>query len=916
MKNFVFALASFSFAAFLSGCSGGTKYSAPALPSPSSLGPSCTSATVDSSYSCQIVVSSGKAPFTWNVTGLPAGLKSTVSGDTKTLTISGTPSAQVAAVLPRASSRFAAAANASTTASVQVTVTDATGKSASLSFNITLTSAAGLAISTTSPLPGGTAGAPYSAMVTATGGVTPYTWTITGLPAGLTSSSATPSATISGTTNHVGAFSITAKVSDSASTPATASVTLSLTISQAATLMVTTTTLPNGMLNTAYSQTLSATGGVGPDSWTLASGTLPTGLAISSGGVISGTPTAGGSFSFTVQATDAESPSQTAKQALSITINTTSSGLSITTKSPLPGATLGSTYSAMVTASGGTPPYTWSLGNSSTLPSGLSLTSGSPAATVTGKPTTTGTFQFTLDVKDSAGTPATVSASFTVTVTGSSTLNCPAIVNLTLCGSYLLGVHGFVGTTGPVAMGASFVADSSGHIVSGVEDINSVSGAQTDVLVTGGSYVMDASGDGRGLLTLIDSNALSRTFRFVLESAANAGGGAVEEFDASGVVAAGSLQGPGTPPFATIPANAVLAVRLEGVNGANKRAGMLGEFQVGSSGCNGASGSFNSMAGEHVVSNTAGTVNAALTITGSCTAPDPNTGRGTAQITISGGTPFADTTLNFVFYAVGTSASGLLGLFLGEVDAIGANQPILNGLAQVVGTGGGFTSCAAPAACILAGVGTTDGTVTTGHGVALLVRGTASPVTTTTGTIAGVLDKNFGGAITSAGTWPYSAYTIDANGIGTITGTGPTIHFVGDGGFMDESVSVIMGDSSVQNATTLESPGAPYIIGESLGSGGVGATLGARHVVGVVTPSAVSMGTFSGTLDVSSSAGQVVGATASGSYTISTNGRGTGTANFTGSTSVAVVIYANRHRRFSVLDMQSSDPYVLGARLQ
>jgi hypothetical protein len=85
-----------------------------------------------------------------------------------------------------------------------------------------------------------------------------------------------------------------------------------------------------------------------------------------------------------------------------------------------------------------------------------------------------------------------------------------------------------------------------------------------------------------------------------------------------------------------------------------------------------------------------------------------------------------------------------------------------------------------------------------------------------------------------------------------------------------------------------------------------------------VTPSATTTGTFSGTLDVSSSAGSTVAAAASGSYAMnSTTGRGTGTANLTGgANSIAVVIYGNRHRRFSVLDVQSSDPYVIGARLQ
>ena len=89
------------------------------------------------------------------------------------------------------------------------------------------------------------------------------------------------------------------------------------------------------------------------------------------------------------------------------------------------------------------------------------------------------------------------------------------------------------------------------------------------------------------------------------------------------------------------------------------------------------------------------------------------------------------------------------------------------------------------------------------------------------------------------------------------------------------------------------------------------------YVLGVVTPSATTMGTLSGTVDVNKSAGSVAGAAVTGGYTIvSTTGRGTGTANFTGGTSIAVVFYANRNRRFSVLDVQSNNPYVLGARLQ
>jgi hypothetical protein len=691
----------------------------------------------------------------------------------------------------------------------------------------------------------------------------------------------------------------------------------------------------------AYNCQIAVSSGTAPFTWKAT--TLPRGLSLAVSadtktatisGTVQGQQAIITTSAFTPLAATASAPTTTVSVTLTVTdsagktasltfsITLTISPLGITTTSPLPGATLGSAYTATVTASGGLSPFTWTVATGSSLPAGLTLASGSPSATISGTPTATGTFTFTLNVSDAESTPMTVSATFTLTVSTSSTLSCSGAVGFTLCGFNVFGIGGFVGTTGPALMGASFVADNSGHIVSGVEDINSVSGGQANVTITGGSYSVGA--DGRGVLTLISSTAVTRTFRFVLESAANAGAAAIEEFDASGTLAAGPMLSTGTSPFATIPPNSTFAFRLEGVNGAGKRAGMLGELQVGSSGCNGAANSLNSVAGEPVVTNTAGTLNTALAITGSCTAPDPNTGRGTATITISGGTPFTNNTLNFVFYTAGSSASGLLGVLLGGADAIATNQPILGGLAQLVPAGtGAFNACAAPAACILAGVGTTDGTITTGHAVALLVRGVATPASATTGTIVGVLDENSGGTITSAAAWPYNSYTIDVNGVGTVTGTGsPTIHFVADGRFMDESVHVITGDTNVQNTTLIESPGAPYILGEAIGSSGVGTTPLVPHVVGVVTPTGtMTTGTLPGTVDVSSSsAGSVPGASGSGTYMInSVTGRGTGTANANLAgvpSSVSIVIYANRHRRFSILDVQSTDPVLLGARLQ
>jgi Putative Ig domain/Pentapeptide repeats (8 copies) len=86
-------------------------------------------------------------------------------------------------------------------------------------------------------------------------------------------------------------------------------------------LSVSTTSLPYGAAGSAYSQPLAAAGGFGPYTWSVTAGSLPAGLSLDSAtGVISGTPTAAGTASFTVQATDAENPAQTASQPLSITV--------------------------------------------------------------------------------------------------------------------------------------------------------------------------------------------------------------------------------------------------------------------------------------------------------------------------------------------------------------------------------------------------------------------------------------------------------------------------------------------------------------------------------------------------------------------------------------------------------------------
>jgi hypothetical protein len=93
-----------------------------------------------------------------------------------------------------------------------------------------------------------------------------------------------------------------------------------------AALTITTQSLPGGALNVAYSTTLAASGGTLPYTWSIVGGSLPAGLSLnSSTGVISGTPAESGSFSFTVQVTDAGNPGQSASKALSISVATQAS---------------------------------------------------------------------------------------------------------------------------------------------------------------------------------------------------------------------------------------------------------------------------------------------------------------------------------------------------------------------------------------------------------------------------------------------------------------------------------------------------------------------------------------------------------------------------------------------------------------
>jgi hypothetical protein len=100
------------------------------------------------------------------------------------------------------------------------------------------------------------------------------------------------------------------------------SVPRTLTLRIAAPLVITTSSLPGAKYGVAYDQTLAASGGIAPLKWSLAagSGPLPTGLTLSAAGVLSGTPTATGTFSFVIQVADTGTPQQVVTKSFSITV--------------------------------------------------------------------------------------------------------------------------------------------------------------------------------------------------------------------------------------------------------------------------------------------------------------------------------------------------------------------------------------------------------------------------------------------------------------------------------------------------------------------------------------------------------------------------------------------------------------------
>jgi hypothetical protein len=384
-------------------------------PSPGSLTIATSSlpdGAVNQPYSAALTAAGGTPPYTWSVApALPNGLNL----DPATGAITGTPTTQ-----GTTAHTFSLHDNSVPAQTVQQTL------------NLTVAPPAGTLTMTTTSLPNGTVGVPYSRPVQATGGNGTFTWSISAgtLPPNLALDPTT--GVISGTPTAPGTFPFTVRVSDTGGQSATQSLSITITAIPPPPTPpdITTTTLPPGTVNQPYNQPVVLTGGTGALTWSIVAGALPAGLTLNpTNGAISGTPTVAGTSSFTVRVQDAAGLFD--DQGLSITINPPAPP-DITTTT-LPAATIGQAYNATLQAVGGTGARTWSI-IAGSLPAGLSL--DQTTGVISGTPTAPGTSSFTIQVQDAAGQSDTQALSITVNFSNPPTITTTSLPGGTVTQPY------------------------------------------------------------------------------------------------------------------------------------------------------------------------------------------------------------------------------------------------------------------------------------------------------------------------------------------------------------------------------------------------------------------------------------------------------------------------------------------------
>ena len=314
-------------------------------------------------------------------------------------------------------------APAATSSAVTVTITATSIADATKSSTVTITIPAKLSI-TTSTLATGNVGTAYSAQLSASGGISPYTWTLTSgtLPSCITLNSAGLVSSSSGLmASCAGTVALNFKVTDSGKpTALTATSALNLVVTAAPAITFTGTMPANATTGTAYNGSGAASGGAGALTYSISAGTLPAGLGMSTTtGAIAGSPTTTGSYSFTVKAADAYGDSQVWPCQISVMAPLAQ----IATGLPTSG-TINVAYSGTITASGGSGNYSW---QTTGLPSdALAAASNGATLTIAGTPTAQATVNFNVKLTDTT-TQAVLTQAYTITVSAPTPVVLPSI---------------------------------------------------------------------------------------------------------------------------------------------------------------------------------------------------------------------------------------------------------------------------------------------------------------------------------------------------------------------------------------------------------------------------------------------------------------------------------------------------------
>lgn len=417
-------------------------------------------AQVGVAYSQTFTWNGGAQPFAgYNVDGLPAGLA--ITGATaNSVTVSGTPTAAGSFTLnPSATDSSTGNGPFTTSAGFTLSVSAPT---------LTLTPPAGTLSATY--------GSPYSQTFAAAGGTPSYTYTISAgtLPAGLSLDAST--GVLAGTPTGTGLYPFSVRATDSSTGVGAPFARTQNYVMQVAApaVAIAPGSLPGAQVGSAYSQALSASGGIAPYSYSITAGALPPGLNLS-GGTLGGTPTAGGTFNFTVTATDAHA--QTGSQAYTLTVGAATIAIA---PASLPNGGVAQAYSQSLSASGGTAGYSFAI-TAGALPPGLSLSGG----TLSGTPVAGGTFNFTVSATDSStgSGPYTGSRAYSVLIAAATVILPPTtLVSATVSNAYSASLNAASGGIAPYSY-----AISSGALPPGLS-LDAGSGAITGTPTAPGSF--------------------------------------------------------------------------------------------------------------------------------------------------------------------------------------------------------------------------------------------------------------------------------------------------------------------------------------------------------------------------------------------------------------------------------------------